>query len=361
MRYSIILCLVLLIGCQKHVERTYTLGVIGNLEGRNANTDGLRAVQMAVEDYQKDHPRSPGIRVLSMDDSWDPVKCRQAYQQLANQCDFIFLQTTSTAFLAVYPEILKTPHVLHMTVGPATTEISDKIDNVIRNNLDTALEQTSIADYLTEHEFAKILVARESERNGAYTESAFKHFRNRFKGEVDKVDFSADHFDLTPLMADFHANHYDMVYILTGGAPAEAAVIIQNIHRDKPEMPVMTSPWVRGRFFTEAVGKYADQVVIPEYTLMSPKNKRFTDFSAKFAKRFGSEPGYTAYYSNDLIVAFLEAFDRLEKTDAKLLIDEITRRQHEGVNGPFRFTTSGDVENTLHFYRIHGNGYDLIQ
>jgi ABC-type branched-subunit amino acid transport system substrate-binding protein len=296
-----------------------------------------------------------------MDDSWDPQKAKRVLPELRAKCDFLFLQTTSTAFMAVYPEIVKDNTRLYLSVGPATTEISNRDDNIIRNNLDTAREQADIAGFITRAKVRNLLVIRETERNAGYTESAMKQFRASYQGPLVEVSFSADHFDLTELLRVFHNGSFDMVYVISGGAPAEVAVIVQNLHREQAGLPVMTTPWVRGKFFTEALGPYSGHVVIPEYTLMSSDNKPYMEFTERYHKRFGTEPGYTAYYSYDLAHAFIEALNRTGKTDAKSLISEMTKRQFDGVNGLMKFTSDGDVDSGLHFYRIEKDQYEIIE
>ncbi|GAA3920297.1 ABC transporter substrate-binding protein [Litoribacillus peritrichatus] len=344
----------------KSASTVRTLGVITNFEGKNSQSsiDAFKSVKLAYEEFKQKHPNL-NLEILSIDNSDDPQKSKSAYETLKNKSDFIMIITTSTAFLAIYDEVTKNADTLHMIVGPTTTVISDKDDNVIRNTVDMVAEQKSIATHFNNRNVNEVLVIQEREKNQKYTDAAFKVFSDAYKGTIKHSSFSAIDVDLTAPFQKLEEVGFENVYILAGGTPREVGILIQNIHKMNADVNTVTTPWVRGAFLIEAIGKYTDKVFIPGH--VSTNNVAYQAYVKSFQNRYNYLPAYQAPLTYDAARVLLEAIYNTKETNSDALKKYILSNTYEGTTGRIQFNKFGDVDGGLFFYHIDGKDYVLGQ
>ncbi|MCP4119416.1 MAG: hypothetical protein GY737_29260 [Desulfobacteraceae bacterium] len=272
-------------------EPTYTLGVISNFEGKNTQSavDALSAVKLAFEEFKLEHPSSFNLRILPVNDSWDPAKIGNAYDILKDESDFILFLTSSTAFLAVFDEVVSHPGMLHLLAGSINSTISGRDDNVIRNSIDDRQEQQNIAAFLEARNAGKILVIQDNEKNLAYNGVAFKRFSEYYEHGVAHTTFSPAVMDLRLPLETFSRGNFRYVYIIAGGCPREEGIIIQHLRNIDPAVQVITTPWSKGDAFMEAMGRSRENVIIPTYVRTS--NRQYQAYVKRFAEKYGPSSG----------------------------------------------------------------------
>jgi branched-chain amino acid transport system substrate-binding protein len=340
------------------------MGVVANFEGQNpkVSLDCFKSIKLAYRDYSKQHPDSVQLELKPIDDSWDPEKIRSAYATIIGECDIIFFDTTSTAFLSVYPEVLKHPDKLHVIVGPTTTSISHRDDNVIRNGIDVELEQAGIASFLNSHGLKKLFVARENRKNSKYTEQALGYLRQNFQGQVTVAEFSALDINLTECLKTMHGATFDSVYILAGSTPQAAGILIQNVRKEYPTIEIITTPWVRGQELIETAGPAIKNVIVSSHVILSGGNEKYNLYEKAFMNEFGgSRPSCYAPLTYDAALILLDAIRRTRSTTSTILKRYILENSFNGTSGTIRFDTTGDTTGRLFFFRIDDGVYAPIE
>lgn len=340
------------------------LGVVANFEGQNPkfSLDCFKSIKLAYKEYSRRYPDALRLELKPIDDSWDPEKIRSAYKTIIDECDVVFFDTTSTAFLSVYPEVQKHPDKLHFIIGPTTTAISELDDNVIRNGIDMNLEQKCIASFLHERGRQKLLVVRENAKNSKYTEQSLQYFRESFRGRISVVEFSALHIDLTACLEKLRSEPFDSMYLLAGSTPQAAGIVIQNVRKELPALEIITTPWVRGQELIETAGQAAERVVVSSHVVLSQGNEKYNLYEKAFRNEYGgSLPSCYAPLTYDAALILFEAIRRTRSTSAAELKGAIFNRSFEGTSGTIRFNRTGDTDGTLFFFRIREGAYAPVE
>ena len=219
----------LVLGNPASKKRNYTLGAIGNFKGKNAQVgvEAFNAINLAYAEYKDTHPNGFNLNILSVDDSWEPSKSLPAYLSCISNVDLLIILTGSSSFMLIYDEVLKHPDILHYALGPTTTLLSGKKDNVVRNLCDMEKEQKMIAEFASSRKFERLLIVTETDFNAKYTEPAARYFQQYAHIPiVDVVGFSGNLMDMDKAKELLQANHYDAMYALIGGMPRESAILI---------------------------------------------------------------------------------------------------------------------------------------
>ncbi|MDA3811387.1 MAG: ABC transporter substrate-binding protein [Spirochaetaceae bacterium] len=338
----------------------YTIGVITNLEGSNAQSsnDAFKSVKMAYLE-SRDKYKNFDLEILPIDNSDNPELTGKAYDTIIGKSDAIIIITTSTAFLAAYEPIQKHRDVLHMLIGSTTTVVSGQDDNIIRNTIDMSLEQARIAEFLNQKNSGPLLVLLETGKNDSYTKQAFEYFGRNYSGDIDPVEFSAVDLNFDSALNQLEKKDYAYVYILAGGTPREAGILIQKIHEYNPDIYTVTTPWVKGEFFIQALGSFSERVIVPAH--ISTDDENYRNFAANFFEKNHSQPAYQAPLAYDASKILFEAIWETESSDAEDLKEYILSRQYTGTTGTLEFDSFGDLKGELYFYRISGKGYELIR
>jgi branched-chain amino acid transport system substrate-binding protein len=344
-------------------KKTVTLGVISNFEGKNNQSaiDALRSIKLAYEEFKRLYPESFNLEILPVDDSWNAKKIILAYDSLKEKSDFIIFMTSSTAFLALYNEVLKHPHILHLLAGATNSAISDKDDNVIRNAIDDRLEQQNIAAFLKKRKINEILVLQDNAKNVGYNGAAYKSFAKNFDGQISHRTFSALTMDLAVPLLTFEKGDFKAVYIIAGASPREEGIIIQHLRDIDPDVLVITTPWNKGTIFLEALGKNKENVIIPTY--LNTFNTQYQSFIKGFRAKYQSVPGNDIgpMLCYDLTRILLKALHDCGTNDMRLVKQCILSKQHDATTGTIRFNRYGDLVGELYYYRIAGGKTEYLE
>ena len=336
-------------------KRSYVLGVIGNFNGKNAQVgvESFNAINLAYDEYKKSHPNGFDLNILSVDDSWDPTKTVSSYLSCADKADLLILLTSSSNIMLIYDEIHKRPKILHAILGPTTTLLSGKQDNIVRNVADLEKEQKLIAEFASTRKIEKLLIVVESEFNAKYTEPAAQYFQQYANiPQVDVVKFSGILMDTGAALDRLRTNHYDAMYAMVGGMPREAAILIQQARAIQKEIPVLITPWIRGLVFEQALGTENFGVFMPSH-LKLVDNPSYDHFSRAYQEKFGAESKeYFVPLMYDLARSVYESLDKADSPNTDDLLPVLLSGQYEGTMGTVRFDSFGDAEGLMHFYEM---------
>lgn len=337
-------------------RNSFTLGVVSNFKGKNSQigVESFNAITLAYEQYRGKNPRGVNVKILPVDESWEPEKMKAAYLSCADKVDLLVILSGSTNVLTVKDEIASRPQLVHALVGVTSTEFSAQQDNIVRNVADLDQEQRQIAKFAQNHlKIGKILLLVENEYNSGYTAPASKFFASHSKGmEVEMVDYLGNIMGTSAAMDMLRKNTYDMVYIISGGLPRETGILIQHIRAIKPDMPVMITPWVRGMIFLQALGSYDSNIYMSSHVKFSD-NPHYDAFLTDYMRRFGQQTQeYFVPIMYDFSVSLFDTLHRVRSSKAKTFIPQLISSEYRGTVGVTRFDEFGDAKTELSFYRL---------
>ncbi len=346
----------LIFGSPASKKRSYVLGVIGNFNGKNAQVgvESFNAINLAYDEYKKSHPNGFDLNILSVDDSWDPTKTLSSYLSCADKADLLILLTSSSNIMLIVDEIQKRPHILHALLGPTTTLLSGKKDNIVRNVADLEKEQELIAEFASTRKIEKLLIVIESEFNAKYTEPATQYFQQYANiPQVDVVKFSGNLMDTGAALDMLRTNRYDAMYAMVGGMPREAAILIQQARAIQNDIPVIITPWIRGLVFEQALGAENFGIFMPSH-LKLVNNPSYNHFSRAYQEKFGAESKeYFVPLMYDLARSVYESLGKVDSPSTDVLLPVLLSGQYEGTMGTVRFDSFGDAEGLMHFYEMN--------
>ena len=344
-------------------KRSYVLGAIGNFKGKNAQVgvEAFNAINLAYSEYKSSHPNGFDLNILAVDDSWEPSKSLPAYLSCISNVDLLIILTGSSSFMLIYDEVLKHPDILHYALGPTTTLLSGKKDNVVRNLCDLEKEQKMISEFASSRKIERLLIVTETDFNTKYTEPAARYFQQYAHIPiVDVVGFSGNLMDMDKAKELLQANHYDAMYALIGGMPRESAILIQQARAIQKDIPVLITPWIRGLIFEQALGTENNHIFMPCHLKLF-NNPSIDHFSAAYEKMFGAESKeYFSPLMYDLANSLFETLDKTDSTQTSRLLPTLLAGEFSGTSGTIRFDAYGDADSQLHFYEMKdGVWHDL--
>ena len=336
-------------------KRSYVLGAIGNFNGKNAQVgvEAFNAINLAYAEYKDTHPNGFDLNILSVDDSWEPSKSLNAYLSCISNVDLLIILTGSSSFMLIYDEVLKHPEILHYALGPTTTLLSGKKDNVVRNLCDMEKEQKMIAEFASSRKIERLLIVIETDFNAKYTEPAARYFQQYAHIPfVDVVGFSGNLMNTDKVKELLQANHYDAMYALIGGMPRESAILIQQARAIQKDIPVLITPWIRGLIFEQALGSENNHIFMPCHLKLF-NNPSIDHFSAAYEKMFGAESKeYFSPLMYDLANSLFETLDKTGSAKTSRLLPALVSSEFTGTSGTVRFDSYGDAESQMNFYEM---------
>lgn len=344
-------------------RRSYVLGVIGNFKGKNAQVgiESFNAITLAYEEYRMKNPHGFELKILPLDDSWDPAKVRSAYLNSADNVDLLLMLTSSTNIMLVYDDILARPNLLHSVLGPTTTLLSTKKDNVVRNVTDIDEEQKQIAAFINARGFKRLLLVVEDEFNPKYTGPATTYFQKYAPGcAMDIVKFSGHLMNIDSMSDMLKKNNYDALYAVVGGMPREAGILIQHARMIQKDIPVLITPWINGVVFLQSLGTQLNQIYMPSH-IKRIDNPVYDGFMKAYQERYGvTSHEYFVPMMYDLSTILFESLNEAKSPRTQDLLPVMLSKRFQGILGSFRFNQYGDADSVLHFYQlVNGDWHDL--
>ncbi len=329
--------------------------MLGNFKGLNSQVgvESFNAILLAYDEYRQAHPRGFELEILPVDDSWDAAKTRSAYLSGVDPADLMILLTGSSLIVLIDRDIQARSGMVHAVLGPTTTQLSGRRDNLVRNVPDLDKEQQMIAAFATAQGWQRLLIVLDGKFNALYTEPAAEAFRRHADiPQIDVARFAGHAMDVGTAKDMLSTGRYDAVYALVGGMPREAGILVQQLRAVQPDIPVLISPWVRGLIFEQALGAETHGLFMPSH-LKLVDNARYDHFVQAYRKMFGVDSReYFVPLMYDMAHAIFAALDRAETPATGDLLPILLSGEYPGTMGTVRFDSYGDGIGSMHFYEM---------
>jgi branched-chain amino acid transport system substrate-binding protein len=354
---SAVLLACLLAACGE--KEPVKVGFIGGVSGRFADlgTTGRNGVMLAVE-WRNERGGLAGRRIaLSIkDDEQDPVKARQALQELVSDQVVAVLGPMTSSIAAA---IVADADLAGMLIvgGTATTSgLTGKDDNFIRT-ISTTTEYGSYAarTYRQQHGYKRAALIFDL-ANRDYTENWANEFSRTFEKEGGKVAKSLGfdsrvERDYAALADQLIRSKPDLVVIAANSV--DGALLAQKLRQRDSKVRLAGSAWTGTQRLIELGGAAVEGMLIEQYYNQDDRSESYLRFREAYLKRFGFEPGFAG------VVAFDAAnllFDALaENPDRKGLKERILKRTpFKGVQGDIRIDAFGDADRPITMTEVRG-------
>lgn len=336
---------------KKH--KTYTIGFITNLDGKNAQVgiDSVKSAKIAYSNFKEKNKPNFDIQFISIDNGFDPEKTIKAYNILKDKTKLIQFGTTTTSFMAIYDDFIKNKGMLGFaTLG--SNRIKNADDNILKNILDVDDEQQSIANFMMKSNINNILIVREIEKNPEYTQMAIGTFNNFYKGKYEEICFSGVNVNLDDIKKRDNYEKYDAVYVISGINSREVAIVIQTIYNIDDKVKFITLPWGNDDIFAKTLGKSISNVIFT-----SPIDEDNEEYK-KFIDDFRIKEGYIPHGTFNSIIydttmILLEAIKNTGSDDPAKIKKYILTHQFTGTTGSIQYNKFGDIEGQLFFTKFN--------
>ncbi len=344
----------------------YVLGFIGGLSGRVADLGiaGRNGVLLAVEEQN----RSGGINGRKVlleirDDQQDEAAARAGVNELiAMDAAVIIGHMTSSMSVKTVP-LMNEKRIVLLSPTTTTQQLTGIDDYFIRVIRDTAAYGERNAKYRYVSQGLRRIVIVYDTRNAAYTESWLHSFKTSFEklgGKVLKaIPFrSGDDVHFSQLAEQMLIEKPDSIQIITGAM--DAALLIQQIRKVEPDLPVATSEWAATEKLIELGSPAVEGVVMAQFFDRDSPLPHYQQFKKMFEKRFSHPPGFAEIAGYDAATVAMRALAQ-QRSDEDLKQTIIRIGSFPGAQGTVNIDRFGDAIRETYVTKIENGTFKLIQ
>lgn len=349
-----------LAGC---ADRTpVVLGFMGDLTGRAADlgVGGRDAATLAIEEANAAGGlRGRPIELLSQDDRQNAEAARAAYQAFqAAGVELVIGPMTSAVMVDLQPLADQGPLLL---LSPTVTSSAfdgqdDRLFRVIASTRDYARKS---ARFHAERQGLRRVAVVMDENNLAFTQRWLDDFQVEFVRLGGRI-VSRVSFDLQAMpsfgqvVAGALAGQPDGLLVLANAA--DAALLVQQVRKQAPTVPVLSSEWSASEAFLALAGRAAEGVHQSQFFDRDSREPSYVGFVARFRHRFGREPGFAEVGAYDATRVALQALAaRRDGEDLKQTLLRVGR--FEGVQQPVVFNPTGDAQRQTYITVVRDGRY----
>jgi branched-chain amino acid transport system substrate-binding protein len=306
----------------------------------------------AADLFREEFPDSP-IRVLPVDDEWDPRRTPGVIQEALDQGVRFFVSTHPSKCAVASMHLFADDRALMINMASTSPALTGRDDFLLRIIPDAVWEQQAIARLVDGLPGSRILVLQD-ESNRPYTDPAFAAFaaevtaRGRWRishHTLQVSDFKPD--EIRALMVE----PYDALYILAGTFQTGIGHLAQLFHHLHPDAPILLTPWSRSPAILEIAGDAIDRIILASIYPSRHTDALLDDYFSRFSDRFGYAPHAMTIGVRQALELLDQAFAQGHDTPAAVKSWLLASPLHQTSLGPIRFDATGDVGGTLHVIR----------
>lgn len=344
----------------------YKVGFIAGLSDRVADLGiaGRNGAMLAIErQNQAGGINGRQLQLLVRDDRQDPEAAIAGVKALLEEeVELIIGPMTSAMSVATLP-LMNQRQVVLLSPTATANQLTAKDDYFIRVIQDTDIYARRNADYRYRAQGARRVAVAYDTRNAAYSEGWLGSFKTAFEALGGKVVlqlpfYSSDQLHFTQLAQQLVAAEPDAIQIISGAV--DAALLIQQIRKLDPRLPLATSEWAATEKLIELGGTAVNGVVMAQFFDRQSQHPYYLDFKSAFVKRFGHEPGFAELAAYDAAQVALQALAQRQGNETlKQAILRIGR--FRGGQGEVHIDRFGDAQRENHITRIERGQFLLTE
>jgi len=331
------------------------VGAILPLSGPAATIGDLikRGLELGVADANAAHPETP-IRLIIEDSKSNPKDGLTAYRKLVDS-------DKAPVVIAAFSNVAN-------AVAPAAEQ--DKVlmigSTVTMPGL-TAGKQYTVRFFTSAHQLAGTMATHAGTKfkraaviyaNDEYGKNSFKIFKDVFEkagGQVTGSDeFVPSNTDFKNSVARLLDGDPECLYV-PGYGPAQIA-IFQDTRALNPKVILMGDIPMTNPPIYRALGDLANGVIVPGMPLDAGivENEKAKKFNADYVAKYGEPPSGTVTINYDSIMALADGIAKGHSTATSLREYLRGTPSYDGVSGPIKIGSDGEITITPRAMRISG-------
>lgn len=351
----------LLAGCAARTPMR--IGFIGGLSGRIADLGiGARnGAQMAVDELNAQGGLAGRtLELLPRDDEQNAEIARQRLSELfAAGVELVIGPVTSTMVQPLLP-LANERRIPLISPLAGANDFSGRDDAFFRVVSDTARSAAQHANALLARGLRRIVAVGDA-RNAVFTRNWIRSLGATFVAGggsvVETIEFEAApglrFLDLAQRIAALSADGVAIV-----ASAADSAVLVQQLRRIRPGLPVGLSAWAGTEELPQLGGASLDGVLVTQFFDRFNTTPRWQDFVTRYRQRFGDAPGYPAMNGHDAVTMAAAAVR--SGTDDGLLAALRRLRAFDGLQRKLRFDEFGDCLVTTYLTEVRDGRYVAV-
>jgi len=306
----------------------------------------------AVKEFERTHPKSI-IKIVPIDDGWDPVRTKEAYGTVRNNdINFLITSHTSTCAVEIANDINQDKR-LTIIAGATTTALSGKDDFILRIIPDANQEQREIAHKITELVPKRLLIIRDLSNPG-YTIPAQETFLTEFKRlnpfvQIESQDIDVNQLILSDLDGIFSETDFDVLYLLIGGYKNIAGNIAQYFYQFQPNTIIIFTPWMNNKELVNTAGPALAHAIIPSLFPSRSVDPNIEAYMSSIETYFRLSPTIISLKVYQALELFNQAFSAGATTPIKAKTYLLSQKSIETRLGPVTFDAYGESSETYYF------------
>lgn len=333
------------------------LGFVAGLTGRTSDLGiaGRNGVLLAVEEINAQGGiNGRQVELVIKDDRQDPEAAKKADQELiALKVSAIIGHMTSQMSIAGQPTINAAKTVM---VSPTTSTdlLNDQDDNFFRIYPSSINAAAELAGHARRNLQLNKVLAVYDLGNRAHTESWYTNFTNSFKAQggavMEPVTFtSGANFSFYRLAEKIALQNADGVFIVANAI--DTAMLCQQLSKLDFNKPIIATEWSGTEDLVYFGGSSVNGLTFFHTINRNDSSPKFLAFTEAFENRFGQKPGFASVHGYDATHLVLEAL-KINTDPAQLKETILQKKSFSGLQGPLRFTDTGDIQRELFLIMI---------
>ncbi|WP_210394715.1 ABC transporter substrate-binding protein [Motiliproteus sediminis] len=363
-RLLALLAAVAVVGCSE--AEPYKLGYIAGLSGRVADLGiaGRNGAMLAIE--QRNAAGGVDGRKVVLEVRDDAQRAETAVQGATELVEAgveaIIGPMTSVMAMELVP-VINQHGVVMVSPTVTTSQLTGIDDNFLRVIRDTDEYGRRNAEYRFQQLGHRRIAVVYDVRNASYTESWLASFRKYFErqgGEVIKeVTFrSGEEVHFSELAQQLVDAQPDSVQIVS--AAMDAALLIHQLRKLAPAMPIATSEWAATEKLLELGGTAVEGVVMAQFFDRSSSTPSYLQFRQAYEERFSQPPGFAEIAGYDAAQVIMTAL--AEKRDGESLKEAIVRiGAFKGAQGTVVIDRYGDAQRDTYITEVKNGQFRLVE
>lgn len=342
------------------------IGVQGAHSGDLASygVPSLNAVKLAVEEANANGGiNGRMIEVIAQDDQCKPEMATSAATKLiSDKVDVVVGPICSGPTTASLP-LFQNAGLIAISPTATTPALTEEGKNPLFFRTvakDNAQAQLTSAFMLNKLKAKKIAYLHD---NGDYGKGFADYNRELMeKGGAETVLFEA----VTPDAVDFSAvvrklRRAKPDIVVFGGYQPVASKLVQQMRRDRLDVPFLGPDGVKDETFLKMTGKDSEGVYA-SYPKDTTTLEQYEKARQAHLKAFGAEPGFGFYNAYAATQAILNAIEKTNSTDVKVLEQALRENLVSTPLGEIKFNSKGDAAGmALSIYQVKDGKFTELE
>lgn len=363
----LILAAILAVSIVNSKNSPIIIGFSAQLTGRQAElgVQERNGVQLAVEKINEQGGiDGHKLSLVVKDDFGTPDRAKTADEELIKQGAVAIIGHATSSQTEAGLKVTNLAKVV--MIGPTVSSpnlrgIDDYFFSVYPSFKSSS---QAFAKYIYDRIGLKKMVIIYDKDNFIYSKNYVYTFLDEFEslgGKVsEEVSFSSEaHPDFESLLSKLKESKAEGILIVA--SDIDTALIAQRIRIMNWQIPMFTSAWAQTGTLITNGGHAVDGMISEQAYIFNSKIQDFSNFQARYEKRFGNEPSFGAAYSYEAMLVLSEALKKTNGRATELKQALLQIHDFKGLIDTFSFDKYGDVERPFYVSIINNGKYANVE